>query len=166
VALSRAHPIISAAVLNLSLFWAALVARVVSGRSMPRPYAVFVGGFIAAFAGAMVVAFSQIQAEPSSFRRDLIYSLLHSRWALALRMPVFFALSGTLVYEWFRDYDEGAAIACNFVISAALLIPLALWIAHGRTAPLTQDDALAIFLLLIGTLTSSAAGWLCYQSAL
>jgi drug/metabolite transporter (DMT)-like permease len=166
VALSSAHPIISAAVLNLSPFWAALVARVVSGRIMPRPRTVFVGCFVAAFAGAMVVAFSQIEADPSSLKRDLLYSLLHSRWALALPMPIFFALSGTLVYEWFRDYDEGAAIASNFLISAVVLIPVALWAAHGRTTPLTADDAFAIFLLLVGTLASSAAGRLFYQAAL
>ena len=166
VALSSAHPIITAAVLNLSPFWAALVARVVSGRSAPRPRAVFVGCFVAAFAGAMIVAFSQIEADPSALKRDLLYSLLHSRWALALPMPVFFALSGTLVYEWFRDFDEGAAISANFVVSAAVLIPLALLVAHGKTAPLTIDDAPAIFLLLIGTLASSAAGRLFYQAAL
>jgi drug/metabolite transporter (DMT)-like permease len=166
VALSSAHPIISAAVLNLSPFWAALVARIVSGRAMPRPRVAFVGCFVAAFAGAMVVAFSQIDADPSELKRDLLYSLLHSRWALALPMPVFFALSGTLVYEWFRAYDEGAAIASNFVVSAVVLIPVALWAAHGRALPLTADDALAIFLLLIGTLASSAAGRLFYQAAL
>ena len=166
MALSSAHPIITAAVLNLSPFWAALVARVVSGRSTPRPRAVFVGCFLAAFAGAMIVAFSQIEADPSALKRDLLYSLLHSRWALALPMPVFFALSGTLVYEWFRDFDEGAAISANFLVSAAVLIPLALWVARGRSASLTVDDAPAIFLLLIGTLASSAAGRLFYQAAL
>ena len=164
VALSSAHPIITAAVLNLSPFWAALVARVVSGRSTPRPRSVFVGCFLAAFAGAMIVAFSQIEADPSSLKRDLLYSLLHSRWALP--MPVFFALSGTLVYEWFREFDEGAAISANFLVSAAVLIPLALWVAHGKSASLTVDDAPAIFLLLIGTLASSAAGRLFYQAAL
>jgi len=166
VALSSAHPIITAAVLNLSPFWAALVARMVSGRSMPRPRAVFAGCFVAAFIGAMIVAFSQINADPASLKRDLLHSLLHSRWALALPMPVFFALSGTLVYEWFREYDEGAAISANFVVSAAVLIPLALFVAHGKTSPLTADDALAIFLLLIGTLASSAAGRVFYQAAL
>ena len=166
VALSSAHPIITAAVLNLSPFWAALVARLVSGRSTPRPRAVFVGCFLAAFAGAMIVAFSQIEAEPSALKRDLIYSLLHSRWALALPMPVFFALSGTLVYHWFGRFDEGAAISANFLVSAVVLIPLAIAMAHGETAALTVEDAPAIFLLLIGTLASSAAGRLFYQSAL
>ena len=166
VALSSAHPIITAAVLNLSPFWAALVARVVSGRSTPRPRAVFVGCFVVAFAGAMIVALSQIEADPSALKRDLLHSLLHSRWALALPMPVFFALSGTLVYEWFRDFDEGAAISANFLVSAAVLIPLALLVAHGKSSSVTVDDAPAIFLLLIGTLASSAAGRLFYQAAL
>ena len=166
VALSSAHPIISAAVLNLSPFWAALVARIVSGHPVPKPRAIFAICFVAAFAGAMIVALSQIEAEPSALKRDVLYSLLHSRWALALPMPVFFALSGTLVYEWFRDYDEGAAISANFVVSATILIPIALYVAHGKSSALTAQDAPAIFMLLVGTLASSAAGRLFYQAAL
>ena len=123
VALSSAHPIITAAVLNLSPFWAALVARVISKKNIPRPRIVFIVCFVTAFAGAMMVAFSQIEADASAVKRDLLYSLFHSRWALALPMPIFFALSGTLVYEWFRAYDEAAAIASNFLVSAAVLIP-------------------------------------------
>jgi len=166
VALSSAHPIISAAVLNLSPFWAALVARIVSGKRLPRPRSVFVGCFLIAFAGAMIVALSQIETDAGTLKRDLLYSLLHSRWAWALPMPVFFALSGTLVYEWFHAYDEGAAIACNFVVSAVILIPAAAFLAHGSIAPLDSADAPAILMLLIGTLAASAAGRVCYQAAL
>jgi drug/metabolite transporter (DMT)-like permease len=167
VALSSAHPIITAVVLNLSPFWAALVARIVSKRGIPRPRIVFILCFATAFAGAMMVAFSQIETDPSALKRDLLYSLFHSRWALALPMPIFFALSGTLVYEWFRAYDEAAAIASNFILSAAVLIPGTILFAHGAIMPrLTDADAPAIFLLLIGTLASSAAGRVFYQAAL
>jgi drug/metabolite transporter (DMT)-like permease len=167
MALSSAHPIITAAILNLSPFWAALVARLVSHKSLPRPPLLFLGCLAIAFAGAMVVALSQIETDASTLKRDLLYSLFHSRWALAVPMPIFFALSGTLVYEWFRDYDESAAIAANFVVSAAVLIPAMLFLAHGSIVPrLGQVDAPAILLLLIGTLASSAAGRLFYQAAL
>jgi drug/metabolite transporter (DMT)-like permease len=167
VALSSAHPIITAAVLNLSPFWAALVARIVSKRNIPRPRIVFILCFVTAFAGAMMVAFSQIDADVSALKRDLLYSLFHSRWALALPMPIFFALSGTLVYEWFRTYDEGAAIASNFLVSAAVLLPGTILFAHGAIMPrITSADAPAIFLLLIGTLAASAAGRVFYQAAL
>ncbi len=166
VALSSTHPIISAAVLNLSPFWAALVARFVSGKRLPRPAKLFVGCFAVAFAGAMLIAFSQIETDGSALKRDLLYSLFHSRWALALPMPIFFALSGTLVYEWFGDYDEGAAIAANFALSAVVLIPVALLLDPGVRAPFTAADVPAIFLLLIGTLAASAAGRLLYQAAL
>ncbi len=167
VALSSAHPIITAAILNLSPFWAALVARVVSGRSIPRPPSLFLSCLALAFAGAMIVALSQIETDASTLKRDLLYSLFHSRWALAVPMPIFFALSGTLVYEWFRDYDESAAISANFIVSAIVLIPAILFMAHGSVAPrLTDAETPAIFLLLIGTLASSAAGRLFYQAAL
>jgi drug/metabolite transporter (DMT)-like permease len=167
VALSSAHPIISAAVLNLSPFWAALVARMVSRKQIPEPRIVFASCFLIAFAGAMILALSQIETDASALKRDLLYSLFHSRWALALPMPIFFALSGTLVYEWFRSYDEGAAIACNFAVSAVVLIPGTIFLAHGAIMPrLTEADAPAIFLLLIGTLASSAAGRVFYQAAL
>jgi drug/metabolite transporter (DMT)-like permease len=167
VALSSAHPIITAAVLNLSPFWAALVARLVSKKNIPRPRIVFILCFVTAFAGAMMVAFSQIESDASALKRDLLYSLFHSRWALAVPMPIFFALSGTLVYEWFRAYDEAAAIASNFILSAAVLIPATVLFAHGAIVPrLTDADAPAIFLLLVGTLASSAAGRVFYQAAL
>src|ERR1700730_6742518 len=55
--LSNAHPIIISAILNLSPFWAALVALL-----MPIPIspATFFGCFAGAFIGAMVVGWSQL----------------------------------------------------------------------------------------------------------
>jgi hypothetical protein len=114
----------------------------------------------------MILALSQIETDATALKRDLLHSLFHSRWALALPMPIFFALSGTLVYEWFRRYDEGAAIASNFVLSAAILIPGELFLAGHSAFTIKADDAPAICLLLLGTVASSAAGRLFYQSAL
>ena len=88
--------------------------------------------------------------------------------AAALPMPVFFALSGTLVYEWFSDYDEAGAIGANFVVSALVLPPTAaITSSLGQEAsPLSEQSATAIVLLLAGTLTASAAGRPFYQLAL
>jgi hypothetical protein len=82
-------------------------------------------------------------------------------------MPVFFALSGTLVYEWFSDFDESAVIAANFVVSSLVLIPVAAvtsdFDGHFR---FTEQSTLSIALLLVGTLAASAAGRVFYQMAL
>ena len=167
VGLSSAHPIVSAAVLNLSPFWAAVVAFVVSRKPIPGSPAVFFGCFAVAFLGAIAIAWSQIDLNSSQLARDVIASALHSRWIYALPMPIFFALSGTLVYVWFRDYDEGAAVGANFLVSAAVLIPLAVLHGEARGAPpISAQTLTAVALLLVGTLASSAAGRVFYQAAL
>ncbi len=57
--LSNAHPIIVSAILNLTPFWAALVALVLTRVPIPVSPAVFFGCFAGAFAGAMAVAWSR-----------------------------------------------------------------------------------------------------------
>ncbi len=167
VGLSSAHPIITAAVLNLSPFWAALVAAVVSRRSIPISPLAFFGCFSVAFLGAMAIAWSQIDVESRVLAQDVIDSLMHSRWIYAVPMPVFFALSGTLVYEWFSDFDESAIIAANFVVSSLLVIPVAIATSDfGRHWQVSEHTALAVALLLLGTLAASAAGRVFYQTAL
>lgn len=167
VGLSSTHPIITAAVLNLSPFWAALIALLVSRRSMSAPRFAFLACFLAAFCGAMAIAWSQIDVDSKVLARDVIESFIHSKWIYALPMPAFFALSGTLVYRWFSDFDEPAAIAANFVVSSLVLIPLAAMTSDfGRTSHLSEQSAVAILLLLVGTLAASAAGRVCYQMAL
>jgi drug/metabolite transporter (DMT)-like permease len=167
VGLSSAHPIITAAILNLSPFWAALVALILSRKSIPVSPLVFFGCFGAAFLGAMIVAWSQIDASNDLLLRDLVDSVLHSRWAYAIPMPIFFALSGTLVGQWFSEYDEAATIAANFVVSAFILIPVTLFISHLHANFALDDQELsAILLLLLGTLAASAAGRVFYQVAL
>jgi drug/metabolite transporter (DMT)-like permease len=82
-------------------------------------------------------------------------------------MPAFFALSGTLVYRWFSDFDEPAAIAANFVVSSLVLIPLAaLTSDFGQASHLSQPSTMAVLLLLLGTLAGAAAGRVFYQMAL
>jgi drug/metabolite transporter (DMT)-like permease len=167
VGLSSTHPIITAAVLNLSPFWAALIAFLVSRRSMSVSPLAFFTLFLVAFCGAMAIAWSQIDVDNKVLARDVIESFLHSRWIYALPMPAFFALSGTLVYQWFSDFDEPAAIAANFVVSSLILIPLAAMTSDfGQASHLSEQSILAILLLLVGTLAASAAGRVFYQMAL
>lgn len=167
VGLSSTHPIITAAILNLTPFWAALVAFAVSGRRTSIPPVAFLGCFLVAFCGAMVIAWSQIDVDSKVLARDVMDSFLHSRWIYALPAPAFFALSGTLVFKWFSDFDEPGAIASNFVVSSLVLIPIAIVASRfGAPTRLSEPSAVAILLLLVGTLASSAAGRVFYQIAL
>lgn len=167
IGLSSAHPIITAAILNMSPFWAVLVALVISRKSIPVSPSVFFGCFIVAFFGAMIVAWSQIETSNSVLLNDLLESVFHSRWAFAIPMPIFFAVSGTLVGKWFSQYDEGATIAANFVVSGVILIPTTLFISYlqPRSVP-GADQMSAVLLLLLGTLAAAAAGRVFYQVAL
>ena len=167
VGLSSTHPIITAAVLNLSPFWAALIAAIASKRSVSSPSLASLGCFIVAFFGAMAIAWSQIDVDSKVLARDVLESFIHSKWIYALPMPAFFALSGTLVYRWFSDFDETAAIAANFVVSSLVLIPLAALTSNfGQALHSTQPPTVAVLLLLLGTLAGSAAGRVFYQMAL
>jgi drug/metabolite transporter (DMT)-like permease len=167
VGLSSTHPIITAAVLNLSPFWAALIAAIVSKRSVSSPSPASLACFVVAFFGAMAIAWSQIDVDSKILARDVLESFIHSKWIYALPMPAFFALSGTLVYRWFSDFDETAAIAANFVVSSLVLIPLAALTSNfGQALHSTQPPTVAVLLLLLGTLAGSAAGRVFYQMAL
>ncbi len=167
IGLSSAHPIVTAGVLNLSPFWAALVAFAISKRPVSVPPRMFVGCFAVAFCGAMAIACSQIDLGSRIIAQDVVASILHSRWLYALPMPAFFALSGTLIFEWFPDYDVSGTMAANFVVSAAILIPIALARARfSGSAHFSEHSAAAVLLLLVGTLAASAAGRVFYQMAL
>jgi drug/metabolite transporter (DMT)-like permease len=167
IGLSSAHPIITAAILNLSPFWAALVAKVVSGKSMPISPRIFLACFGVAFIGAMVIAVSQMDGSNSKLLKDVYESALHSRWIYGVPMPIFFALSGTLVGKWFSEYDESASISANFMFSSVMLIPSISIISYLRPAnPVEAAPLSAIMLLLLGTLAAAAAGRVIYQVAL
>jgi drug/metabolite transporter (DMT)-like permease len=167
VGLSSAHPIITAAILNLSPFWAALVALLISRKTIPVSPLVFFGCFMVAFVGAMTVAWSQIDSSNELLFKDVVESILHSRWAYAIPMPIFFALSGTLVGRWFSQFDEAATIAANFVVSAFILIPTTLLISYLHPGPSVDEQKMsAVLLLLLGTLAAAAAGRVFYQVAL
>jgi hypothetical protein len=120
-----------------------------------------------AFIGAMTIAWSQLDNTHYPISVDSFGDILRSKWIYSIPMPIFFALSGTLVFKWFREFDESAVIGANFLISALALIPTTVIIANLANASNIKDrPETAILLLLVGTLASSAAGRVFYQVAL
>ncbi len=98
---------------------------------------------------------------------DVVYSVFHSKWIYALPMPIFFALSGTLMAIWFRGLDESGVVAANFVVSAIILLPVTIAISYSEGDFQAQGPPLiAVLMLLVGTMASSAAGRVFYQVAL
>ena len=131
--LSNAHPIIISAIINLQPFWAALVALLIARVPIPVSPAIFFGCLISAFLGAMAVAWSQVGEADRPDLRQLADSALHGTWLYAIPVPICSALGGTLVCKWFAKYDEFAAIATNFLVSALVLIPITGFILYQRS---------------------------------
>jgi hypothetical protein len=161
--LANAHPIIIAAVLNLSPFWAALVALIVSRVPIPVRPGVFFSCLAGAFLGAMAVAWSQIG--PAAAMGGLAESLLHGSWVYAIPIPVLSALGGTLIGKWFSKYTESAAIAANFLVPAVVLIPTTAFIL-ARRSELDFGQAETILLMMFGTVVAASIGRVLYQVAL
>ena len=159
LALSKARPITISAVMNLSPFWAALIALVIAKKIIPTTYAVFFGCLAVAFGGAMMIAFSQIGDTPGP--RSSFY------WLFAVPVPILFALSGTLIAKWFADYDEMACIAVTFVTASLVLIPVAASASYLRAdLPVLLDSTSDLLLLAVGTVLGSAVGLVIYQTSL
>jgi hypothetical protein len=160
--LTGAHPIIIAAIFNLSPFWAAMVARIVSGLPIPVAPLTFFGCLAAAFFGAMAVAWSQLSAAPGG---DLLESFVHGSWVFAIPIPILSALNGTLIGKWFSKYEESAAIAVNFLVPAAILIPSTTY-ELAQNGGLTLAQGPAILLMIFGTIVAASIGRVLYQVAL
>jgi hypothetical protein len=79
VGLSNSHPIIISAILNLSPFWGALVALVISRVPIPISSATFFGCFVGAFIGAMAVAWSQLSDANKPAFSKLADNFVHGR---------------------------------------------------------------------------------------
>lgn len=161
--LTGAHPIIIAAIFNLSPFWAAMVARLVSRVSIPVAPATFFGCLATAFLGAMAVAWSQLGADPD--HGDLLASFLKGSWVFAIPIPIFSALNGTLIGKWFADYEESASIAVNFLVPAAVLIPFTTY-ELSQSGGLGLSEWPAIVLMMLGTIVAASLGRVLYQVAL
>ena len=163
--LSNAHPIIISAILNLSPFWAALVALILSRVPIPISPTTFFGCFAGAFIGAMAVAWSQIGDAGKPTISELADNVLHGSWVYAIPVPLCSALGGTLVGKWLARYDESAAIAANFLFANVLLIPTCLFILYWRKE-LQFDQFAAIILMIVGTIVAASFGRVFYQIAL
>ena len=163
--LSNAHPIIISAILNLSPFWAALVALVLARVPIPISRATFFGCFAGAFSGAMAVAWSQLSDAGMSTIGQLADNFVHGSWVYAIPVPLASALGGTLVGKWFASYDELAAIAANFLTANVILIPGCLAVLYWR-GELQFDQLSPILLMIFGTIVAASIGRVVYQIAL
>ena len=163
--LSNAHPIIISAILNLSPFWAALVARIVSRKPIPLSPLLFFGCLAGGFLGAMAIVWSQGKTGALPPLKDLLNGALQSGWIYAVPIPVFTALNGTLIGKWFREYDESAAIAANFAVSTLALVPTTTLLLLDRSQlPIGHPGA--ILLMMAGTIIAAAVGRVFYQLSL
>lgn len=164
--LSNANPVIIAAVVNLSPFWAALVAKFISRVPFPVSPIVFFGCFLGAFIGAMAVAWSQIGEGARPTMSDLTANLLHASWLYAIPVPICTALGATLIHKWFAKYDDTAAIAANFLVANVVLIPTTVFLLYSRSKLQFGDEYTAIALMIVGTILAASVGRVLYQVAL
>jgi drug/metabolite transporter (DMT)-like permease len=164
--LSNSHPIIIAAILNLSPFWAALVALLISRVPIPLSPFVFFSCLVGAFVGAMAVAWSQIGGDSKETMSELVNNLLHGSWIYAVPVPICSALGGTLIGKWFTKYDESGTIAANFLVSTSVLIPITLLLLYSRSELRFDDQWPAIILMMFGTIVAASLGRVLYQVAL
>ncbi|HEY1781770.1 MAG TPA: hypothetical protein VGG79_15305 [Roseiarcus sp.] len=165
LALSNTHPIIISAIINLQPFFAALVALLIARVPIPVSPPIFFGCLISAFLGAMTVAWSQVGDANRPDLGQLADSAMHGAWLYAIPVPICSALGGTLVCKWFAKYDESAAIAANFFVSAVVLIPVVGVFLYWR-ADLNFGQAVPVILMIAGTIIAASVGRVLYQIAL
>ena len=165
LALSNAHPIIISAIINLQPFFAALVALVITRVPIPVSPAIFFACLISAFLGAMAIAWSQVGEANRPDLSQLAESAMHGTWLYAIPVPICSALGGTLVCKWFAKYDESAAMAANFAVSALLLIPAAGFFLYWRS-DLNFGQIFPVTLMIAGTIIAASVGRVLYQIAL
>ena len=165
LALSNAHPIIISAIINLQPFFAALVALLIARVPIPVSPTIFFGCLISAFLGAMAIAWSQVGEANRPDLSQLAESATHGSWLYAIPVPICSALGGTLVCKWFAKYDESAAIAANFFVSALVLIPAEGLILYWRSE-LDFGRLVPVILMIAGTIVAASVGRVAYQIAL
>jgi drug/metabolite transporter (DMT)-like permease len=163
--LSNAHPIIISAIINLQPFFAALVALLIARVPIPVSPAIFFGCLVSAFLGAIAVAWSQVGEANRPDFTQLADSAMRGTWLYAIPVPICSALGGTLVCKWFAKYDESAAIAANFAVSALLLIPAARVVLYWRSE-LDFGQTVPVILMIAGTIIAASLGRVLYQIAL
>ncbi len=166
IGLSNAHPIIISTILNLSPFWAAGVALILTRVPIPVSPAVFFSCFAGAFAGAMAVAWSQLGDANRPSISELADNFLHGSWVYAIPIPLCSALGGTLVGKWFSKYQESAAVTANFFVANLILIPSTLFILYRRSELGFEGQYVALVLMIVGTIIAASVGRVFYQIAL
>ncbi len=164
--LSNAHPIIVSAILNLSPFWAAMVALIISRVPIPVSPAVFFACFLGAFVGAMAVAWSQLGEAARPTMGQLADNLLHGSWIYVIPVPICSALGGTLIGRWFAKYEELAAVAANFFVANVVLIPATVFILYRRSELEFDAQFVAVALMIAGTIIAASVGRILYQITL
>ncbi|HZZ61314.1 MAG TPA: hypothetical protein VFE63_09090 [Roseiarcus sp.] len=164
--LSDAHPIIVSAILNLSPFWAAMVALFISRVPIPVSPRVFFGCFLGAFIGALAVGWSQLGEAGEPTMSQLAENFLHGSWIYVIPVPICSALGGTLIGRWFAKYEESAAVAANFFVANAVLIPATVFILYRRSELEFDAQFVAVALMIVGTIIASSVGRILYQISL
>ena len=172
--LSRAHPIIVSAILNLSPFWAALAALILSRVPIPVSPKVFFACFAGAFVGAMMVAWSQAgeALEPAKresseiMMSEVAENFLQGGWVYILPVPICSVLGGTLIARWFSKYRESAAVAANFFVANIVLIPSTVALLYRRSELAFEAQGLAVVLMIAGTIIAASIGRIVYQISL
>jgi hypothetical protein len=164
--LSDAHPVIVSAILNLSPFWAAMVALFISRVRIPVSPAVFFACFLVAFVGAMAVVWSQIGEAGRPTMSQLADNLLHGSWPYVIPVPICSALGGTLIGRWFAKYEESAAVAANFFVANVVLIPATVFILYRRSELAFDAQFVAVVLMIVGTIIAASVGRIFYQISL
>ena len=164
--LSNAHPIIVSTILNLSPFWAAMVALIISRVPIPVSPTVFFACFLGGFVGAMAVAWSQLDESGRPTMGQLADNFLHGSWTYVIPVPICSALGGTLVGRWFAKYEESAAVAANFFVANVVLIPATVFILYRRFELEFDAQFVAVALMITGTIIASSVGRILYQITL
>ena len=164
--LGHSHPVIVSAILNLSPFWAAMVALLISRVPIPVSPIVFFGCFLGAFLGAMAVVWSQIPESARPTMGELAEGLKHGGWLYVIPVPICSALGGTLMHRWFVKYEESATVAANFFVANVILIPATVVILYRRSELAFDAQFVAVALMIAGTIIAASFGRILYQVTL
>jgi hypothetical protein len=141
------------------------VALIIARVPIPVSPAIFFGCLISGFLGAMAVAWSQVSGADRLDLNQLVESAMNGTWLYAIPVPICTALGGTLICKWFAKYDESAAIAANFCVSALILIPTAGLFLYWRSG-LHFGQPVPVILMIAGTMVAASLGRVLYQTAL
>jgi hypothetical protein len=156
--LSNSHPVIVSAILNLSPFWAAMVALLISRVPIPVSPVVFFGCFLGAW--------SQLPESAQPTMSELAENLRYGGWLWIIPVPICSALGGTLMHRWFARYEESATVAANFFVANIVLIPATVVILYLRSELEFDAQFVAVALMIAGTIIAASVGRIMYQITL